>query len=62
MPVHIHVYTFVNEGKGLRTGILPVWLLHGEPAALVTILIPETKICQGWNAGIKESKQKNLDK
>ena len=48
IPVHIHVYTFVNEGKGLRTGILPVWVFHGTLEALVTILIPATRTCEDY--------------
>ena len=36
----------------------PVGVFHGTLEALVTILIPETNICQDWNVCIKESKER----
>ena len=39
----------------------PVGVFHGTLEALVTILIPGTKIkCQDWNVHIDESKERGL--
>ena len=39
----------------------PVGVFHGTLEALVTILIPGTKIkCQDWNVHIDESKERGI--